>query len=182
VPAEAQSPRAVGMPAGRAQIAAASTAVLAVVAFARFGLTAHAVLVALVAGVLVLLALVDVEERRIPNRIVLPATLATLAAQVAMSPGRSAEWVAAGLGAALFLLLPLLVSPNAVGMGDVKLALLLGAALGWSVAPALLIGLLAASVAGLALIALHGWSARKATIPLGPFLAIGGLAAVPLSL
>jgi leader peptidase (prepilin peptidase)/N-methyltransferase len=180
VPAEAQSPRAVGMPAGRAQIAAASTAVLAVVAFARFGLTAHAVLVALVAGVLVLLALVDVEERRIPNRIVLPATLATLAAQVAMSPGRSAEWVAAGLGAALFLLLPLLVSPNAVGMGDVKLALLLGVALGRPVVLALAVAALAAAAAAVFVLARHGLAARSRAIPLGPFLAVGGLAGLLL--
>jgi leader peptidase (prepilin peptidase)/N-methyltransferase len=65
-------------------------------------------------------------------------------------------------------------------MGDVKLALLLGAALGWAVASALAIGLVAAAIAGLAMIALGGWSARKATLPLGPFLAFGSLAVLLL--
>ena len=63
-------------------------------------------------------------------------------------------------------------------MGDVKLALLLGAALGWAVAPALFIGLSAAALAGLVLIVRGGWAARKTAIPLGPFLALGGIVAL----
>jgi leader peptidase (prepilin peptidase) / N-methyltransferase len=65
-------------------------------------------------------------------------------------------------------------------MGDVKLALLLGAALGWAVVTALAIGFVVAALAGTLLLLLHGWSARKATLPLGPFLAFGGVAALLL--
>jgi leader peptidase (prepilin peptidase)/N-methyltransferase len=142
----------------------------------------QAVVLAFFAAVLVLLAVIDIRTRLLPNRVVLPAAALVLTAQLALFPERWLEWIVASFGASLLLFAAALARPGGLGMGDVKLALLLGAALGWSVAPALLIGLLAASVAGLALIALHGWSARKATIPLGPFLAIGGLAAVPLSL
>jgi leader peptidase (prepilin peptidase)/N-methyltransferase len=143
---------------------------------------AHGVVVAFFATVLVVLSVIDVRTRRLPNRIVLPSAAVVLAAQLVLFPERWLEWVVAALGASLFLLGAALAHPGGLGMGDVKLALLLGAALGWSVAPALLIGLVAASVAGLVLIARNGWGARKATIPLGPFLALGGLAAIPLGL
>ena len=130
------------------------------------------------AAVLVVLAVIDVRTRRLPNRIVLPAAALVLAAQIAIAPDRALEWTLAAAGAFTFLLVAALVNPAGLGMGDVKLALLLGAALGWGVAPALFIGLAAASIAGIALIARGGWAARKTAIPLGPFLALGGIAAI----
>jgi leader peptidase (prepilin peptidase)/N-methyltransferase len=142
---------------------------------------AHAVVLGFFAAVLIVLAVIDARTRLLPNRIVLPAAGIVLAAQIALSPDRWLEWVLAALGASLFLLAAALAYPGGLGMGDVKLALLLGAALGWSVAAALTIGLVAASVASIVLIAREGWAARKKAIPLGPFLALGGLAAIALS-
>jgi leader peptidase (prepilin peptidase)/N-methyltransferase len=140
---------------------------------------AHDLVIGFFVAVLVALSVIDVRTRRLPNRIVLPATAVVLAAQIAIAPDRALEWVLGALGAFAFLLTAALFNPAGLGMGDVKLALLLGAALGWAVGAALLIGLVAAAVAGVAIIARNGWaSGRTATLPLGPFLALGGLAAL----
>jgi len=79
-----------------------------------------------------------------------------LIAQIALNPDRALEWTAAALGAALFLFLPLLVYPNGMGMGDVKLALLLGAMLGRTVPVGLMVGMVAALVPSIVLFARHG--------------------------
>lgn len=123
------------------------------------------------------IAVVDVRERRVPNRIVLPAAAVVLALVTAADP--SPEWAAAGFAAAAFLLVPALVRPEGLGMGDVKLALLLGVMLGRWVAAALVLGLAAAALYGLVLLARRG---RGATMPLAPFLALGGIAALALRL
>jgi leader peptidase (prepilin peptidase)/N-methyltransferase len=65
-----------------------------------------------------------------------------------------------------------------MGMGDVKLALLMGAALGKSVSVAMMFGMVAALVPGLYLLARHGQAARKMRIPFGPFLALGSVVAL----
>ena len=125
---------------------------------------------------LVAISATDLERRIIPNRIVLPATVVLLAAQTMLDP--SVEWIAAGLGAAAFFLLAALAYPGGMGMGDVKLALLLGVVLGRAVPVALLIGMLAALVPSFVLLARHGSAGRKMTIPFGPFLSLGGVVAV----
>lgn len=139
---------------------------------------AQDLVLAFFAAVLVVLAVIDLRTRRLPNRIVLPAAALVLVAQIAIAPDRWVEWTLAAAGAFTFLLAAALVNPAGMGMGDVKLALLLGAALGWAVAPALFIGLAAAALAGVVLVARGGWAARKTAIPLGPFLALGGLVAL----
>lgn len=139
----------------------------------RQGATTRGWMAAGVVATLVLLAAIDLRWRVIPNRIVLPATAAVLAWQFAFVPDRSVEWIAAAIGGAGFLALPSLIRPGAVGMGDVKLAALLGAALGANVVAALLLGLLATWPVALTMLACRGTAARKATIPLGPFLALG---------
>lgn len=149
---------------------------LSAFSFVRFGLAAEAFVAALVACVLVAVSAVDIAERRIPNRIVLPATAAVLTARTALEPDRVFEWVLAAAAAAVFLFLPSLLHAGAVGFGDVKLALFLGAALGASVAPALALAFLAAGAGALVLLAVRGAAARNATIPFAPFLAFGALA------
>ena len=62
-----------------------------------------------------------------------------------------------------------------MGLGDVKLAAVMGLFLGRNVAPAILVALLGGSLVGLAIIARHGAAARKQAIPFGPFLALGGV-------
>jgi leader peptidase (prepilin peptidase)/N-methyltransferase len=129
-------------------------------------------------AILVVLAATDLDERRIPNRIVLPATGVVLAAQLAFYSDRAGEWIVSALAAALFLFLPTVVKRGAVGMGDVKLALLMGAALGYAVLSALTVGFLAMLPVALYLLARQGAAARKKYIPLGPFLAFGAIVAL----
>jgi leader peptidase (prepilin peptidase) / N-methyltransferase len=142
----------------------------------RFGVSAHAALAAAFCAVLVALAAIDTKHRIVPNRIVVPAGLAVLAARTALHP--SVEWIACALGAAAFLLAAALAYPRGMGMGDVKLAFLLGAMLGRNVAVALLLGMLAALVPSAVLFARHGAAARKLAIPFVPFLALGAVTAL----
>jgi leader peptidase (prepilin peptidase)/N-methyltransferase len=160
----------------RYPIVEALTAVLVVACGLRFGLTADAVVAAFFCAVLVVISAIDIERRIVPNRIVLPATVVVLIAQTLLHP--SIEWVLAAFCAALFLFLPALIYPAGLGMGDVKLALLLGAMLGRNVAVALAVGLLAAFLPSLVLLATKGSAARKMALPFAPFLALGGIVAL----
>jgi leader peptidase (prepilin peptidase) / N-methyltransferase len=154
----------------------ATTAALVVACGLRFGLTADAFVAAFFCAVLVALTAIDIEHRIIPNRLVLPATVVVLVAQTAIHP--SVEWLIAALGAALFLFLPALVYPAGLGMGDVKLALLLGAMLGRNVTVGIALGLAAAMVPAIVLLALRGKAARKIGVPFAPFLALGSVVAL----
>lgn len=152
------------------------TAVLIAGCVLVFGLTANALVAAFFCAVLVAVSAIDFEHRIIPNRIVLPAAVLVLVANTALHP--SPRWALGALGASGFLLAAALVYPAGMGMGDVKLALLMGAALGKTVSVALIIGMLAAMIPGLYLMARHGSEARKMGIPFGPFLAIGSVVAL----
>jgi leader peptidase (prepilin peptidase) / N-methyltransferase len=90
----------------------------------------------------------------------------------------SVEWLVSGLAGAGFLFAAALIYPKGMGMGDVKLALLLGVMLGRTVGVALMGGMLAAMVPSFVLFARHGMKARKIGIPFGPFLALGGVVAL----
>ena len=141
-----------------------------------FGLTAEAAIAAFFCAVLVAVSAIDLEHRIIPNRIVVPATVVVLVANTARD--LSPEWAIAALAGSGFLLAAAVVYPAGMGMGDVKLALLMGAALGRTVSAALMVGMLAAMVPSLVLFARHGSKARKMGIPFGPFLAIGSVVAL----
>jgi leader peptidase (prepilin peptidase) / N-methyltransferase len=154
----------------------AATAALVACTALKFGFSWDFLVAAAFCAVLVAISATDLERRIIPNRIVLPATVVLLAAQTILDP--SVEWIAAGLGAGLFFLIAALAYPGGMGMGDVKLALLLGVVLGRTVPVALMIGMLSALVPSVVLIARHGRAGRKMTIPFGPFLALGGLVAL----
>jgi leader peptidase (prepilin peptidase)/N-methyltransferase len=112
---------------------------------------------------------------------VLPATGVVLICQLVLFPERWLEFVLATLGAGLLLFLPRLLYPAGMGMGDVKLAMLLGAGLGASVVAAFVVGLLAGFVAAVFLLVTRGTAARKMAIPFVPFLAFGGLFALFLT-
>jgi leader peptidase (prepilin peptidase) / N-methyltransferase len=141
-----------------------------------FGLSFEALIAAFFCSVLVAVSAIDLEHRIIPNRIVLPATVVVLAANTMRE--LTPEWTIAALGASGFLFAAALAYPAGMGMGDVKLALLMGAALGKTVSVALLAGMLAAMIPSLVLFARHGAKARKMGIPFGPFLAIGSVIAL----
>lgn len=128
--------------------------------------------------VFIVLAAIDIERRTIPNRIVLPAAAVILVGRLAQHPSRWDEFLLAALGAALVLLLPSLINRSAIGMGDVKLGLLMGATLGWKAVAAIPIALLCAGLVAATILLRGGRSARGSTIPLAPFLAIGALVAV----
>ena len=104
-----------------------------------------------------------------------------LGLQIALEPGRALEWTAAALGAGALLLVLARLHPAGLGLGDVKLALLLGAALGGGVLAALALGSLLAGVFGVGLVIRHGLAARHATVPLAPFLAVGAAAVLLVS-
>jgi leader peptidase (prepilin peptidase)/N-methyltransferase len=152
------------------------TAVLIAGCVFAFGLTAEAAVAAFFCAVLVAVSAIDLEHRIIPNRIVLPAAVLVLVANTARD--LTPEWTVAALGASGFLLAAALIYPAGMGMGDVKFALLMGAALGKTVSVALMAGMFAAMIPGLVLFARHGKKARKMGIPFGPFLAIGSVVAL----
>jgi leader peptidase (prepilin peptidase)/N-methyltransferase len=149
----------------------------AAVAAVRAGLRFEAVLVVAFVAVLTAVSVVDVEERRVPNRLVVPALAIALFAQSLLHTGRLLECVLAGAGAAAFFLVANFFASNAVGLGDVKLVLLMGVVLGEDVLAALFVAGLAAAVAGLVLLARRGFS-RGHTIPFAPFLALGAATAL----
>jgi leader peptidase (prepilin peptidase)/N-methyltransferase len=153
-----------------------ATALLAAVSFWKFGLSWEAGIAAFYCATLVVLSSIDVERRIVPNVLVLPAAVIVLVAQTIVHP--SVEWFAGGAGASLFLLLAALAYPRGMGMGDVKLALLLGFMVGRYVPIALFLGMVSALIPSLVLFARHGKAARKMAIPFAPFLAIGGLIAL----
>ncbi len=163
---------------GLRHVAVLVAALMVAAGFATFGLTGHAAVMTLFLVVLVVLSVIDIEQRILPNRIVLPAACVALAANIALAPERAGEWVAAGILAALFLLVAHVLYPAGMGMGDVKLALLLGVALGFSVSVALVVGILAAVPLAVFLLAREGRAARKTTFAFGPFLATGAVVAV----
>ena len=152
------------------------TALLVAGCFWKFGLSGSAFVAAFFCITLVAVSGTDVEHQVIPNRIVLPAAAIVLAANTALHP--SAEWALGALGASGFLFAAALAYPKGMGMGDVKLALLMGAALGRTVPVALMLGMLGALGPGLYLLARHGSAARKMRIPFGPFLALGSVVAL----
>jgi len=153
------------------------SAVLAAACFLRYGVSARAGIGAFFGAVLLIVTIVDVRLRIVPNLVVVPAALAILTAQVVAYPDRALEWVLAMLLAPLPFLVISLLAPQGMGMGDAKLALVLGAALGKFVIVELLIGTFAGALAAVVLFVRQGRAARGTTIPYAPFLAFGGVVA-----
>ena len=129
------------------------------------------------------LAVIDIEQRRLPNMIVLPSYAVVVAYLAWVSPG----WplARAGIGGALLMVFFLVLAtaqPAGIGLGDVKLAGLIGIVLGYLSWTALLIGafagILLGGIGGLVLIA-RG-RGRDASLPYGPFLLAGALVGILL--
>jgi leader peptidase (prepilin peptidase)/N-methyltransferase len=124
---------------------------------------------------LVAVTLTDLERRIIPNKILIVAAVLGVAIAAIGDPGSLPERAIAAAAAGGLLFLAALAYPRGMGLGDVKLAAVMGLFLGRNVAPAILVALLAGSLVGLAMIARDGAGARKKAIPFGPFLALGGV-------
>ena len=132
---------------------------------------------------LVPLTFIDLDHRILPNKLTYPGTLIGLALSIALGPQERfhahhlwwVEVLVATFAASGFLLIAALIRPGGMGLGDVKLAAMMGAFLGSGVAVAMMSGFLIALVPSLVLFAMHGAKARKMAIPFGPFLAIGSV-------
>jgi leader peptidase (prepilin peptidase) / N-methyltransferase len=130
-------------------------------------------------AVVVPVALIDLDHKIIPNKITLPAGLLAVAIGLTLRPSAVPEQLVSGAAAGGFLLVFALAYPRGMGMGDVKLAGVLGLYLGKAVAVAVLSGVLAGTVIGVAVMARTGITrGRKTAVPFGPFLALGGVIAL----
>jgi leader peptidase (prepilin peptidase)/N-methyltransferase len=127
-------------------------------------------------AMLIAVAGIDLEHKIVPNRIVVPAAAWALIAAVVVATDELPELLIAGAAAFLALLLAALAYPAGMGMGDVKLAGVMGLYLGLSVAPALLVAFAVGAVVGVGIVMRHG--DRKRGLPFAPFLAVGGLIGV----
>jgi leader peptidase (prepilin peptidase)/N-methyltransferase len=148
--------------------------------FASIGALADAeplalVRLAVLGAALVAAAFFDLTQRRIPNRIVLPAAAACAALTLAAGAPLS---LIAGLVTILILVVVGLRWPAALGMGDVKLALLVVLGLDGGALRALALGLVLAALAGLALLIRQGRTAWRTSLPMAPFLVVGALLTV----
>lgn len=156
-----------------------ATIVLAVVVALLQSSVAAGVLRGLMVLALVPCAVIDIERRIIPNRITYPGTVAGVAVCAIVAPGDLPAHLIAGAAAGVFLLIPALMYPRGMGMGDVKLVAMMGVYLGREVAVAILVGLLAGAVIGAVIMARVGVrEGRKTGVPFGPFLALGGIVAI----
>jgi leader peptidase (prepilin peptidase)/N-methyltransferase len=127
-------------------------------------------------GALVAVTRIDLEHRIIPNKILAPLAGAAIILTALFEPQQLPERLLAATAAGGLLLAAALAYPGGMGMGDVKLAAVMGLVLGRAVAPALLVALLAGTLAGIAVMARQGIrNGRRTAIPFGPFLALGGL-------
>lgn len=125
---------------------------------------------------LVVITRIDLQHRIIPNRIVGALALAAVILTAVFEPHLLPERLIAGAAAGGFLLVAVLAYPSGMGMGDVKLAAVMGLVLGRGVAVALLVALLAGTLVGIGVMVRHGVArGRKMAIPFGPFLALGGV-------
>jgi leader peptidase (prepilin peptidase) / N-methyltransferase len=128
---------------------------------------------------LIPITLIDLELRLIPNKITLPAAVAAVAAGLILDASFVPEQLIAGAAAGGFFLLAAILYPRGMGMGDVKLAGMLGLYLGRAVAPAIFIALISGVLVGAVIIARYGArEGRKTAVPFGPFLALGGFVAL----
>ncbi|HEX5173460.1 MAG TPA: prepilin peptidase [Gaiellaceae bacterium] len=153
-----------------------ATALLLVGCVLAFGVTLKAAAAGIGCAALVVATATDLERRIVPNWVVLPAAAAVLALQTVAHP--SPVWAVGALGAAGFFFLAALAYPGGMGMGDVKLALLIGAMLGRTTPVGIMLGLLLGLIPSVVLIARHGSGARKLAIPFAPFLAAGAVVAL----
>jgi leader peptidase (prepilin peptidase) / N-methyltransferase len=163
----------------RAVVAAIAALVLVATVAVHHDDVARLVLGILLVAFLVPLTLADLAVRRLPNRLTGPAAVVAVVAGSLLDPGGELERLLAGAAAGGCFLLAALASPAGMGMGDVKLAAVLGLFLGEQVAVAVFVALLAGVAAGLIVIARKGARAgRKTVLAFGPFLALGAVAAV----
>jgi leader peptidase (prepilin peptidase)/N-methyltransferase len=162
----------------RYPITEALTALLFVGVGLEVGLEPELIPALVFTATMVAVAAIDLEHKIIPNRITAPAAVAAILLWAVIDPSRLPELLISGAVAGGLLLLAALVYPAGMGMGDVKLAGVMGLYLGAAVAPAMFIGFGAGALVGVGMMLARGPAARKQGIPFGPFLALGGIVAL----
>lgn len=142
----------------------------------HFGLTPELLPALLLISTLIIVSNSDLELQLIPNKVIVPALVLGVAAQLYAVPSEWLEWTLSALIAFAVMFAVALIYPRGMGMGDVKLAAVLGLYLGRAVAPAMMMAFLLGTIFGLAIMARQGVAAgRKAKVPFGPFMAAGGV-------
>jgi leader peptidase (prepilin peptidase) / N-methyltransferase len=154
----------------------AVTGLLCAAVVLRFGADRDAWLGLVLVLLLVPITLIDLDYQIIPNKLTLIGAVAAVALVLVTRSGAIAQHLIAAAAAGGFLLVAALVYPSGMGMGDVKLAGMLGLFLGRAVGPAMMCALFTGSVVGIAIMVVKGAKeGRKTRIPFGPWLAVGGL-------
>jgi leader peptidase (prepilin peptidase)/N-methyltransferase len=157
----------------------AATALLCGLVVLVKGVNAEALLGVVMVMLLVPVTLIDLDHRIIPNRLMLIGAILAPALVLLTAPDVLVEHLLAAVAAGGFFLVAVLAYPRGMGMGDVKLAFVLGLFLGRDVGPALFVALFAGTLVGAAVIARKGATeGRKTAVPFGPFLALGALVAL----
>jgi leader peptidase (prepilin peptidase)/N-methyltransferase len=166
------------IPARYPLVEAGTAALCASVVIAK-GADENALLGLALVLLLVPVTLIDLDHRIIPNKLMLVGAIVAPALVLATAPDDLVEHLVAGVAAGGFFLLAVLAYPRGMGMGDVKLAAVLGLFLGRAVGPAVFIALISGTLVGAAVIARKGArEGRKTAVPFGPFLALGAVVAL----
>jgi leader peptidase (prepilin peptidase)/N-methyltransferase len=143
------------------------------------GLDEDAILGIVLVLLLVPITLIDLDHRIIPNKLTLLGAVLAPSILAFTAPDAIPEHLIAGAAAGGFFLLVVFAYPRGMGMGDVKLAAVLGLFLGRDVVPALFVAFLVGTLAGAVIMARKGSAeGRKTAVPFGPFLALGGVVAL----
>jgi len=157
----------------------AGTALLCALVVVDQGFDEDAILGLAMVLLLVPVALIDLDTQTIPNKLMIVGAVAAPAIVLLTEPDAITEHLIACVAGGGFFLLAVLAYPRGMGMGDIKLAAVLGLFLGRAVAPAIFIALVAGTVVGGLIMARKGMQeGRKTKVPFGPFLALGGYVAL----
>jgi leader peptidase (prepilin peptidase) / N-methyltransferase len=162
----------------RMLIVASLTAGLFAALTLQIGFEARLAPALLLTALIVPASVIDLNHRIIPNAINFPGALLVFAVATIAEPDRFAEFAIGGAGCFVFLGLAWVVSPKGMGLGDVKMALMIGLGTGRYVFVAMFTGFLASTALSVYLLTRHGAKARKTTFPFGPFLAFGTVIAL----
>jgi leader peptidase (prepilin peptidase)/N-methyltransferase len=155
------------------------TAALCALVIVAKGADEDAVLGLALVLLLVPVTLIDLDHRIIPNKLMIVGAVVAPALVLLVAPDDIVEHLIAGVAAGGFFLLAVLAYPRGMGVGDIKLAGVLGLFLGRAVGPAVFIALVAGTLVGALIMARKGVAeGRKTAVPFGPFLALGGVVAL----
>jgi leader peptidase (prepilin peptidase)/N-methyltransferase len=157
----------------------AGTALLCGLVVLAKGLDKDAVLPLVMVLLMVPVTLIDLDHRIIPNKLMILGAVLAPALVMLVDPDAIVEHLIAGAAAGGFFLLAVVAYPRGMGVGDIKLAAVLGLFLGRAVGPAVFIALVSGTVVGALIMARKGVAeGRKTAVPFGPFLALGGVVAL----